>query len=221
MIKAIIFDLDDTLVNTWPWHRQAMDAALKPYNVQLADLEPSKLHNIVGRRTRDAFEFIRHDLGVSAPRSVLEDARRTVFEALRESGQTLLPGTLELLERLKAASLRLVVVSSGKEPYVLSVLEKWQIKQYFDDIIGGDEVTKGKPDPEPYLNALKYLQLPASDCVVIEDSQSGIESAKSAGCYCVAVRNSNIPPQDYAKADGVVDALINISIDTLQKLQNK
>lgn len=213
MIKAVIFDLDDTLVNTWPWHRQAMDAALKPYGVQLADLETTKLHNIVGRRTRDAFEFIRHELGVSATQSELEDARRPVFEALRDSGQTLLPGARELLERLKTAGLRLVVVSSGKEPYVMSVLEKWQIKQYFDDIIGGDEVIKGKPDPEPYLNALKYLQLPPTDCIVIEDSQSGIESAKAAGCHCIAVRNHNIPLQDYSRADVTVGALADITLE--------
>jgi beta-phosphoglucomutase len=214
MLKAVIFDLDDTLVNTLPWHRQAMDAALKPFNVQLADLDAAKLHNIVGRRTRDAFEFIRHDLGVSVPTAELEEARWPVFEALRESGQTLLPGAKELLERLKNASVRLVLVSSGKENYVRSVLKKWQIDKYFDDIIGGDEVTKGKPDPEPYLNALRYLQLPASDCVVIEDSQSGIESAKAAGCYCVAVRNANIPPQDYSRADQLVDSLSEVSIES-------
>lgn len=213
MLKAIIFDLDDTLVNTWPWHRQAMDAALKPYNIQLADLDPTKLHHIVGRRTRDAFEFIRHDLGVSVPTAELEDARRPVFEALRESGQVLLPGAIDLLERLRADGMRLVLVSSGKENYVKSVLKKCQIDKYFDDIIGGDEVTKGKPDPEPYLNALKYLQLPASDCIVIEDSQSGIESAKAAGCYCVAVRNANIPPQDYSRADQLVDSLTEISFE--------
>lgn len=215
MLKAVIFDLDDTLINTWPWHRQAMDAALKPYGVQLADLDPTKLHYIVGRRTRDAFEYLRHELGVSASVIELENARRPIFDALHGASMSLLPGAKELLERLKASGLRLVLVSSGKEHYVVSVLKKWQIDKYFDDIIGGDEVMKGKPDPEPYLNALKYLRLPAADCVVVEDSQSGIESAKAAGCYCVAVRNSNIPPQDYSKADQLVDSLSSIRIEPL------
>jgi HAD superfamily hydrolase (TIGR01509 family) len=199
-------------VNTWPWHRRAIDMALKPYGKKLADLDPAKMHNVVGRRTRDAFDYLRQELGLSTTVVELVKTHHTVDKALCDEYQTLMPGAVELLERLKTQGLRLAVVSSGRKPYVESVLEKWGLRKYFDDIIGGDEVTIGKPGPEPYLNALKDLCLLPADCVVVEDSQSGIESAKAAGCYCIAVRNPNTPPQDCSRADLVVDSLVNINI---------
>jgi HAD superfamily hydrolase (TIGR01509 family) len=220
MIKAVIFDLDDTLVNTWPWHRQAIDSALKPYGARITDNDQVDWKNIIGWRTRDAFAYIRRKLKIKATVAELEAIHRPVDLLLCNKNQTLLPGAIKLLKRLKLAKLHLVLVSSGDDYYVRSVLKKHNIAECFDDIIDSDEVAKGKPNPEPYRLAIKHLKLKPDECVVIEDAWAGIESAKSAGCFCVAVRNPNTPPQDCSKADRVVDSLDSITLAFLIRLEN-
>jgi HAD superfamily hydrolase (TIGR01509 family) len=221
MIKAIIFDFDDTLVNTWPWHRQAIDIALKPHGTRIADIDQVDWQYIIGRRTRDAFAYIRRKLKIKATVAELEAIHRPAVLKLCAQNQTLLPGAVKLLKRLKLAKLRLVLVSSGNDYYVRTVLEKWLIMDYFDDIISGDEVVKGKPNPEPYQRAIKYLRLKPDECVVVEDAWAGIESAKSAGCFCVAVRNPNTPSPDCSRADRVVDSLDSITLEFLIRLGKK
>lgn len=91
------------------------------------------------------------------------------------------------------------------------VLDRFKIKEYFDVIISGDHVKHGKPNPEIYKLTLNELSVKPSEAVVLEDAEVGIESAKGAGCYCIAVANPNTPIQDLSKSDKVINSLNEIN----------
>ena len=129
-----------------------------------------------------------------------------------------LPGLHESLERFKAAGLKLAAASSGAKTYTSLVLDKFEIRNYFESVVTGDDVTIGKPHPEAYIIAAKKLGLDPNQCLVLEDATKGIQSAKAAGCKCIAVKNSNIPTQDFSLADLVVPSLSAVTIDVIQSL---
>lgn len=218
MIKAVIFDLDDTLVNTWPSHRAGIDAALERFGHRLSELPVEDLSRLVGRRTKDSFAWLIEYFKLPASVDELAEIRRPVFEKARVDSQMLFPGVEEVLRNLRVAELRLTLVSSGREHYVTSVLERWRIKEYFDDVLGGDEVTKGKPDPEPYRRAVEILTFSPEGCVVIEDAAAGIESARAAGCWSIGVENPNTPPQNVGQADRRIRSITELTPSLIQSI---
>lgn len=129
-----------------------------------------------------------------------------------------MPGLLESLERFKAAGFKLAVASSGAQKYIELVLNKFEINGYFDAVVTGDDVKVGKPHPEAYLIAAEKLRVGAQECLVLEDATKGIQSAKAAGCKCVAVSNPNVPAQDFSEADVVVNSLDEVTLDLIKEL---
>ena len=83
-----------------------------------------------------------------------------------------------------------------QKKYIDLVLEKFDIKNYFSLIVSGDDVKKGKPNPETYLVASQKLGFTPEECLVLEDATAGINAAKDAGCKCIAIKNLNTPVQD-------------------------
>jgi HAD superfamily hydrolase (TIGR01509 family) len=130
----------------------------------------------------------------------------------------LMPGLLETLKLLKEENYKLAIASSGVKKYIALVLNKFHIKEYFDVVITGDDVKVGKPNPETYLVAARKLGVLPAECLVLEDATKGIQSAKAAGCFCIAVKNPNVPSQTYPDADLVVNSLHDVNLDLMKRL---
>lgn len=218
MIEAVIYDLDDTMVNSHPLHERAWDGLLEPHGHTINSIPKDMQISFVGRRIHDIVGEIVDYLQLEVDREELYHQRIEVFLKIAEKELEPMPGLVASLKRFKKAGLKLAIASSGAKKYIHIVLQKFEIAQYFDVVITGDDVTKGKPHPETYLTAAKKLGLKPEACVVLEDATKGIESAKGAGCKCIAIKNPNVPPQDYSLADLVVDTLDNISVSKLKKL---
>jgi HAD superfamily hydrolase (TIGR01509 family) len=105
------------------------------------------------------------------------------------------------------------LVSSSPKPIVDIVVQRFELGKYFDRIITGDDVEKGKPDPEPYLKAAKELGVHPEECVVVEDSINGVKSAKAAGMKCIGITNS-FPREELerAGADYVIDVIVELPV---------
>jgi beta-phosphoglucomutase len=101
------------------------------------------------------------------------------------------PGLVRLLADLRASGIRSAVATSGPRENANLVLDGLHLRQHFDAIITGDDVSRSKPHPDIFLFAARRIGIPPGQCVVFEDSSSGIEAASRAGCACIALSTTH------------------------------
>lgn len=218
MIKGVIYDLDDLMVNSHPLHYKTDKLLLKKYGYNLDSVPKELLSKFVGMRTVDVWNIIIRELNLKEGIDYLHKKRTQLFLKLVEKELKIMPGLLHSLKLLKENKFKLAIASSGIREYIQIVLKKFNLTQYFDSVISGDDVKVGKPDPEIYITTCRELNLNPGECLVLEDATNGIESAKKAGCKCIAIRNLNTPPQNYSKADLVLNSLEELSLDVIHTL---
>lgn len=217
-ISAIIYDLDDTMVNSDPLHVRAWEELLKEYGHNWSDIPEGVRASYLGMRVVDICNAIIDYLNLNIDRDEFYRRRIELFLEIVEKELEPMPGLLESLERFKNAGFKMAVASSGAQKYIDLVLDKFSIRNYFDAIVTGDDVKIGKPHPDAYLITAEKLHVDPAACLVLEDATKGIQSAKAAGCMCIAIRNPNVPPQDFTEADVVVDRIDDITLKKIEEL---
>lgn len=216
MIKGIIFDLDDTMVNSEPLHSETWSQLLKEYSHQVNEIPKAMQINQMGMRVLDVVKERALYLNLNDSIETIYKRRICLFLKLAKEKLQLMPGLLSRLKILQKNRYHLAIASSGAKQYVNMVLDQFYIRNYFEVVVTGDDVTKGKPDPETYLSAAEKLYLNPNECLVIEDATKGIQSAKAAGCKCIAIENTNIPKQNLSEADMILASLTDF---TLKKIR--
>jgi HAD superfamily hydrolase (TIGR01509 family) len=128
----------------------------------------------------------------------------------------LIDGAVEAVRRV-ASSFRLAVASSSNRPLIDSVLERSGLASFFEATVSSEEVERGKPAPDVFLEAARRLDVDPARCAAVEDSANGIRAAQAAGMRVVAIPNRRYPPppEAHALADVVVDSLDDLTIDVL------
>lgn len=218
MIKAIIYDLDDLMVNSIALHIKAWDILFSEYHVKISDLPPDLSSHFMGMRISDVLKEMINYFNLEVDYQTLYQKRQEIFLQLVAEKLEILPGLIESLHLFKDNQIKIALASSGTTKYINLVLKKFRLSKYFNVIISGDDVKNGKPDPETYLIACQKLGLKPEECLVLEDATNGIEAAKKAGCKCIAINNPYTPPQDRTKADLILDSLSEIDLDILKTL---
>ena len=218
MVKGIIFDLDDTMVNSDPLHTEAWQRLLQEYNHSVSDIPKSMRANHIGMRVSDIVREVATFLHLKADTETIYKKRIDIFLNLAREYLEVMPGLLPTLELLRRHRYPLAIASSGAKAYINLVLDKFDIRDYFDVVTSGDDVTKGKPDPETYLITAQRLRLDPTACLVLEDAKKGIQSAKVAGCKCIAIKNPYTPPQNLSQADLILSSLNELTLQIIQKL---
>jgi HAD superfamily hydrolase (TIGR01509 family) len=215
-VKGVIYDMDGLMINSEPLHVAAWDTALKKYGHGIGDIPENILSRFYGRKAVELAVFLTGYFRNLPPCDEFYDEKYNAFLKLISKKLEPMPGLLKSLQFFKENECKIALASSGEMKYIRTVLGTLHISEYFSAIISADDVTKGKPDPEPYLLACSRLSLKPEDCLVLEDAAMGIASAKSAGCKCIAVRGT--PGQDYSKADLVINSLEEITVKTIKSL---
>ena len=202
MIKAVIFDMNGVIVNDEPVHEKAFQEVLKAYDVNLTSADYEKL--CLGKTDRDGFIGVvgKFSLDKNLLEELLERKSKKYLELALGKVESF-PGVLDLVERL-SKKYALALASGAIRSEIDMVLEMFKIKKYFCVIVSGEEVAIGKPNPDHYLLTAQRLNLEPDSCVVIEDSKSGVQAAKSAGMKCIAITTS-YDRSDLNLADRVVD----------------
>ena len=218
MIKGIIYDMDDLMINSNPLHAESMEIALNKIGHSSSELPKKMVSSFIGRRVMDNLKTIFGYLKLDMDIDKFNEERKNIFLKLIQERLEVMPGLYKSLNLFKENGYQIALVSSGVKQYIDLVLKKFNIGNYFSVIISGDDVGKGKPDPEPYLVAAKKLNLEPAVCLVLEDATNGIDSAKTAGCKCIAVINNNTPPQDRSHADKIINSLDELSLDMVKTL---
>jgi len=218
MIKAVIYDLDDLMVNSIGLHEKAWRLLLKEYQADHGALPADLRSSFVGRRIIDILQVIKDYFNLPATLEDLYQKRTAIFLALVREKLTPMPGLKASLDFFKDHDFKIALATSAAKSYYQLVLEKFGLEKYFAVIVCGDDVKTGKPHPETYLVACQKLGLPPGDCVVLEDATNGIAAANAAGCKCIAVRNPHTPPQDLGLADIILDSLEQINLALIAEL---
>ena len=218
MQKAIIYDLDDLMVNSDPLHVQTDELLLEEHGHKFAELPKELRSGFIGMRVTDILKEIVKYLNLNVDLDSLYQKRTEIFLKLVKEKLEAMPGLNESLELFKTNGFKIALASSGAKEYINLVLDKFNIKKIFDVIVSGDDVKSGKPHPETYLITSEKLGVKPKKCLVLEDSTKGIESAKSAGCKCIAIINPYTPTQDNSKADIVLNSLNEITLDMVNSL---
>ncbi|HET8637371.1 MAG TPA: HAD-IA family hydrolase, partial [Acidobacteriaceae bacterium] len=198
-VRGILFDMDGVLVSSLgsverSWTKWALAHGVDPaVAIQTAH----------GRRAIESVQFLRPDLDAREEMLRVED-----MEVEDNEGLEILPGVRRILHSLPPD--RWAVVTSATHRLALSRLHAGGIPTP-ERLVSADQVTQGKPFPEPYLAGAKLLSLPPSDCLVIEDSPSGATAGHAAGCRVLATLFSH-PLETLSAADWIVRSLDDVQV---------
>jgi beta-phosphoglucomutase len=183
MLKALIFDMDGTLVHSDPTHLEAFAEILEPEGVVIN--EELYRSSIIGR-TNDAIFASLLPHRTVAEHEDFADRKEAAFRR-RALDLKPLDGLLDLLDWAEARSIRIALVTNAPVLNATHMLDVLGIAERFSVKITIEEVERGKPDPLPYLTALERLGLGPEEAVAFEDSPSGMRAAKGAGLYSFGV----------------------------------
>jgi beta-phosphoglucomutase len=214
--RAVIWDMDGVIADTGKFHCRAWQHAFQQEGVIFTD-EDFK-HNF-GQRNDT---IIRKTLGNELSQSKVDSITKTKEEYFRHIIQQNLnafPGVINLLKLIRENSIFSAIASSAPMENILLILNGLGIKDYFQAIVFGKEVSEGKPSPMVYLLAAQKLGVEPRNCIVIEDATAGVVGAKRANMRCIAVTNSHESTK-LNEADLVVDSLTKVGLRELENLFN-
>ena len=129
-----------------------------------------------------------------------------------------MPGLQDLLNMLKSHHIKTAIASSSPHNHIELILNRLNVRHYFDKIISGDDVKHGKPAPDIFLKAAELLGLNPKDCMVIEDAPTGVTASNRAEITVIAVPNEFTRKHSFDNADLIVNSLSDISWDKLVNL---
>jgi beta-phosphoglucomutase len=206
VIRGIVFDFDGVIADSEPLHLRALQEVLTPLGLSVGREEYYARY--LGYDDAGAFRAIGNDRGLTLSeddvRSLIS-AKSTVYQSLATSDGVLYAGATRCVEEL-AAEYPLGIASGAQRHEIQSILRAGRLDRHFRFIVASGDTRTGKPAPDPYLRAAALHGFEPSECVAIEDSRWGIESARGAGMRCVGITHS-YPASELAAADVIVERL--------------
>ena len=190
LIEAVVFDLDGVLVDS----EEVWDAVRGRYVRERGGRYDAAVQRaMMGMSAPEWSRFLHEDAGVpDEPEAINRDVVELMLEAYRRE-LPLLPGAVETVRRV-AEAFPLALASSSNRAIFEEVLELAGLTDCFRATVSSEEVERGKPAPDVYLEAARRLGVAPSSCAAVEDSHAGIRSASSAGMRVVAIPNASYPP---------------------------
>ena len=207
--RAVIFDLDGLLADSEPWWNQIDTKLLGEHGVKYR----GEYHrNVLGVSYRAAVEFYKNAFNLSASVEDLMRRRGEIATEFFAHRVGLFPSAKAVIEELRQMNLRLAVATSSVSASARPFLDRHQLTQFFDVIVTGDEIERGKPEPDIYLRAAENLGVPPDVCLVVEDALAGITAAKAANMRVAAIPDVRfVDPRPYEQqADYVLGSLSEI-----------
>lgn len=199
MLKAVIFDMDGVLIDSMPYHADAWIAVFARMGIKV---QRDDIYKIEGSNHIGVIKIVFEKAGrVPEPEDFhkLAEEKKEIF--LKINKATVFEGIYELIDILKN-KYALAVVSGSDKAVVKELIGRF-FPDTFSVMVTGNDVNEGKPSPVSYLKAVEMLNVRKDECIVIENAPLGVESAKRAGLYCIAIP-TYVEPELLKNADIVL-----------------
>ena len=224
MLRAVIFDFDGVITDSEILHLRAFNQSLAQYGIEITKNDYYTTY--LGFNDTDCYKLLIEKglLKMDEQQiNTLMIQKKKIFEQLAKAEGKMIEGVRDFLNMLEQNNIPMAICSGSLLTEVVMVLEDARLRHLFKVIVSGEQVKKGKPDPEGFLLSLQRLNenrenpITANQCVVIEDSHWGLEAAKAAGMHTIAVTNSYDAGQ-LGMAEKIVNQLSELTITDLQQL---
>lgn len=195
MIKAIIFDMDGLMIDSERVTFECYQERLKDMNLTM-DEEFYK--TLLGKPIKGIYQRFYDVYGNDFPiENVIQDVHQLMAERFETEGVPVKKGLVKLLHYLKDNNYKTIVATSSNRDRVDKILAQAKITEFFDDSICGDEVTKGKPNPEVFLKSCQKLGVNVDEAIVLEDSEAGIQASYDANIKVICIPDMKYPEKQY------------------------
>lgn len=213
LVKAFIFDMDGVIIDSEPIHNKVLAAKLTKYNIPTKDINFDKF---IGMASTEVFShfIVNYQIPHTAEELTLSHMQEFKDYLCSHKLQAI-EGIIPLLDELKSQKIALAIASSSPLDIIKHVVKSFNIDDYFQVLVSGEDLPQSKPAPDIYLDTARKLNVLPEECVVLEDSKNGSIAAKKAGMFCIGFKNLNSGNQDLSYADICVNKISDINIKTL------
>jgi HAD superfamily hydrolase (TIGR01509 family) len=206
MVEAILWDNDGVLVDTERLYFRATQKALAGAGIDLT----LELYKDVSLRQGRSLFYLAIEKGWTAEQVTgLREERDRIYMELLRAEPLLFPDVLKTLTELHKGY-RMAVVTSSRRNHFDVMHEATGIREFFEFILAREDYVKSKPQPEPYLTAMRVLGVPAGKCVAIEDTERGLVAAKAAGLRCIVIPHEFTRECGFEGATSVIDSVAQL-----------
>ncbi|OWY25899.1 HAD family phosphatase [Sphingobacteriales bacterium UPWRP_1] len=219
MNQLLIFDLDGVLLNT---EQLYMEMNLRYFTRLGFSVSEQEYHTFIGTSATNMWQYLKSKHQLPQPlHQLITDEKELKYQTLQQTTLTPSEGIVLLLERLANAGIPMAIASSGMRKNIDLILEKLQLSHFFDHIVSGEQVERGKPEPDIFLKAAAYFGTAPQHCTVIEDSENGVKAAKAAGMFCLGYSNPGSGNQNLHAADWIFCSFLEPKLFAVLGLDDK
>ena len=215
---CVIWDVDGVLVDSYTPHFESWQKTAEALGVSYTEED---FQSGFGKTTR---EHLKENFGANMSDDQIEQIeadKEALYREMVTEDFPAMAGARELIQALKDADFKIALATSGPAANLMLAVRLMKLQPFLSAVVSGNEVTKGKPDPEIFLKAAKNCGVKPTRCVVIEDSKFGIQAAKAAGMGCLALLSTGHDRDEQAEADRIVESLEGIAAEEVRALLPK
>lgn len=213
MVEAVIFDMDGLMIDTEIVNYYAFRDFFRTLGVELS--KEDYYTHITGKSVENAFESMRKTFHIEF---TMMDAFAYLEKTNKQRSENipLKPGLIELLQYLKSRDIKLAIATSSGLSRVYDLFRNYHVIEYFDEIVCGPDVKRGKPAPDIFLKACEKLGVEPSKAIVLEDSEAGIEAAYNAHVRVICIPDMREPDDAHKAMLSAMLPSLNDVIDYLK-----
>lgn len=212
MIKAVIFDMDGVIIDSEPFHYKVFKKYIKnKFNLVISDEE---YNTFIGTTNHHIYGTLQKKYNlVGDINSFIEEYEEKCLEfLLQATTERPIKGVDVLVRNIHQNKIKLALASSSSKKVINIVLNMFNLDQFFDAKVSGQEVEHSKPAPDIFLRAAELLNVSPEECLVFEDSRNGVAAAKAAGMKCIGFYNPSSGNQDLSRADKIIESFAEVDI---------
>lgn len=219
MIRTVIFDMDGVVVNTEPIGYHANQLLYKSLNIEVSD---DVYNTFIGNSDKNIIQKLKDLYPILLTHDeLLEENYKYFFTAFDTiENLEMLPGVKELIIDLHANGMRLILASSASKKKIEKIFDRFDLHQYFDHKISGEDFEFSKPHPAIFLEAAQKSGFTRDECIVIEDSTNGIKAANVAGIYCIGYIGEDSMRQDTSLADKIITNFKELNFQIIRDIKS-